>query len=181
MAGKASLNESLCSGPALQNDLSQIIIRWRRHRIGFCADIEKMFRQIKVCHNHRRFQQILWRYSPSDEISVFELNTVTYGTTPAPYLSIRVLQKLAEDYSVLFPIESRILTRDSYVDDIISGSDSLDDAISIQKSLCKMLSNGGFNLRKWITNSPELLEHIPDECREKSVSLDFDRDNVVKT
>ena len=83
-----SLNEELCPGPALQNDLPGIITQWRRHRIAFSADIEKMFRQIDVYPEHRKFQQILWRHELNDEISIYELNTVTYGTTSAPYLSI---------------------------------------------------------------------------------------------
>ncbi|XP_037822009.1 uncharacterized protein LOC119610737 [Lucilia sericata] len=181
LAGCSSLNDQLCSGPALQNDLPQIINRWRRHRIGFCADIEKMFRQIEVCQEHRRFQQILWRFNPNEEISVYELNTVTYGTTPAPYLSIRVLRKLSEDYCSSFPIESKILACDSYVDDIISGSDTLEEAISIQKNLCTLLENGGFKLRKWVSNCPDILVQIPEEYKEKSTSLNFDHDNVVKT
>ena len=81
----------------------------------------------------------------------------------------------------MFPIESKILTHDSYVDDIISGSDSLDCAISMQKNVCTLLKIEGFNLRKWISNSTELLHTIPEAFREKSVSLNFDHENVVNT
>lgn len=179
--GQTSLNEELCSGPALQNDLPQIINRWRRHKIALCADIEKMFRQIEVCEEHRPYQQILWRNCQTGAISIYHLNTVTYGTTSAPYLSIRVLQQLADDYANCYPKESNILINDSYVDDIISGSYSLNEAISLQNNLCTLLRNGGFNLRKWITNSPELLLQIPEEFRKNSVPLNFDHDNMVKT
>lgn len=55
-----SLNEELCPGPALQNDLASILTTWRKHKIGFSADIEKMFRQIDVKPEHRKYQQILW-------------------------------------------------------------------------------------------------------------------------
>ncbi|XP_037822286.1 uncharacterized protein LOC119610934 [Lucilia sericata] len=181
MDDRKCLNEELSPGPALQNDLPQIITKWRTHRIGFSADIEKMFRQIEVISLHRPFQQILWRYSPLDEISVYQLNTVTYGTTSAPYLAIRVLRQLAEDYKDEFPDESKILVTDSYVDDIISGAETVERAIVLQRNLCKLLGKGGCNLRKWITNSPELFHKIPEEFREKSLTLNFDGDNVVKT
>ncbi|XP_046810049.1 uncharacterized protein LOC124420623 [Lucilia cuprina] len=160
MDDRKCLNEELSPGPALQNDLPQIITKWRTHRIGFSADIEKMFRQIEVISLHRPFQQILWRYSPLDEISVYQLNTVTYGTTSAPYLAIRVLRQLAEDYKDEFPDESKILVTDSYVDDIISGAETVERAIVLQRNLCKLLGK---------------------EFREKSLTLNFDGDNVVKT
>ncbi|XP_075157651.1 uncharacterized protein LOC142230918 [Haematobia irritans] len=115
-------------------------------------------------------------------MSIFELNTVTYGTTSAPYLAIRVLQKLAEDYKSYFPSAAEVLKSESYVDDIISGSDNLSDASKLQKDLCALLNKGGCNLRKWVTNSQELLAGIPIDCRDPSISIDFDRNNnVVKT
>ncbi|XP_059220686.1 uncharacterized protein LOC131995745 [Stomoxys calcitrans] len=176
-----SLNDELSPGPALQNDLPGILTRWRRHRIAFSADIEKMFRQIDVCPGHRKFQQILWRFSPFDEISIYELNTVTYGTASAPYLAIRVLQRLAHDYRDRYPVAARVLLQDSYVDDVISGSDSIDNVKPLYKDLCTLLDEGGCNLRKWVTNSKELLAVIPEEHRGTSVNLNFDRDNVVRT
>lgn len=47
--------------PALQNDLTTIINRWRRFQIGFRSDLEKMFRQINIAKNQQYYQQILWR------------------------------------------------------------------------------------------------------------------------
>ncbi|XP_075163099.1 uncharacterized protein LOC142235724 [Haematobia irritans] len=176
-----SLNSELSPGPALQNDLPGIMTKWRRHRIAVCSDIEKMFRQINVYQEHRKFQQILWRFNPHEEIGIYELNTVTYGTAPAPFLAIRVLRQLAKDFEQTYTKAAKILIEDSYVDDIISGADCFDDALSLYKDLCTLLRNGGFNLRKWITNSKELLEQIPESDRETSATLNFDRDNVVKT
>ncbi|XP_075159013.1 uncharacterized protein LOC142232177 [Haematobia irritans] len=176
-----SLNNTLCSGPALQNELPIVMTQWRRHRIAFCADIEKMFRQIDVEVDHRRYQQILWRYSPFDEFSIYELNTVTYGTASAPYLAIRVLHQIARDYESEYPQASKVLLLDSYVDDILSGADSFQNALTLHKDLCSILDKGGFMLRKWITNSDELLQEIPSDIRDPSLVLDFESGNTVKT
>lgn len=43
-----SLNEQLYVGPRLQDDLTAIIMRWRKHAVAFTADVEKMYRQIKI-------------------------------------------------------------------------------------------------------------------------------------
>ncbi|XP_073820643.1 uncharacterized protein [Musca autumnalis] len=61
----------------------------------------------------------LWRSSDSD-ISVYKLRTVTYGTSSAPYLSIRVLQQLAHDENETYPEACNILMTDTYVGGIIS-------------------------------------------------------------
>lgn len=43
-----SLNDYLHIGSKLQDDLIDIVMRWRKHRIALTADIEKMFRQILI-------------------------------------------------------------------------------------------------------------------------------------
>lgn len=103
----SSLNDELSIGPALQNDLPAIITRWRRFRIGFRSVLEKMFRQIRIVDSQLHYQQILWRNSES-EISVYQLQTVTYGTSAAPYLSIRVLHQLVQDEMEAYPEACKI-------------------------------------------------------------------------
>ncbi|XP_065371866.1 uncharacterized protein LOC135963802 [Calliphora vicina] len=179
-SAQSSLNEELVAGPALQNDLPTIINRWRRFKIGFRADLEKMFRQILVVQEQQRFQQILWRNSGSEEISIYKLSTVTYGTTPAPFLSIRVLQQLALDEKEKYPLACSVLNSDTYVDDVISGADSLSEAYHLHTQLCSLLNEGKFNLRKWTTNSKELLELIPVDYREKSDIFELNQPNTVK-
>ncbi|XP_052742658.1 uncharacterized protein LOC128198927 [Bicyclus anynana] len=43
-----SLNSNLMIGPTLQDDLRTLIMRWRGNPICLVADIEKMYRQVKV-------------------------------------------------------------------------------------------------------------------------------------
>ncbi|XP_029165344.1 uncharacterized protein LOC114936337 [Nylanderia fulva] len=44
----STLNDYLMTGPKLQRELASIILRWRQFRYVYTADIEKMFRQIRV-------------------------------------------------------------------------------------------------------------------------------------
>lgn len=136
-------------------------------RLGLDQIWKKMFRQINVISDHQNYQQILWRRNVEDVINIYKLQTVTYGTKSAPYLAIRVLHKLAEVEKKKYPIASRILLSDTYVDDIISGADDVDEAINLQKQLCKLLNEGEFILRKRTSNSEELINNIPVELREK--------------
>ncbi|XP_043502768.1 uncharacterized protein LOC122524519 [Polistes fuscatus] len=53
-----SLNDLLLNGPVVQDDLFSILIRFRFHRIAFVADIEKMYRMIRVSEKHTDYQRI---------------------------------------------------------------------------------------------------------------------------
>ncbi|XP_055910537.1 uncharacterized protein LOC129944900 [Eupeodes corollae] len=166
-----SLNEMLHIGTPLQRNLVNVCIRFRLHRFVFCADIVKMFRQIWVHPKHRDFQRIVWRESPDSPISHFRLATVTYGTSPAPYLSMKVLRQIAFDYKHQFPLASHAVLHDMYVDDLMTGADSLSETLELKKQIVEMLSCGGLELSKWSSNCWEILRDI--DCKEV-VSLDLD-------
>ena len=61
------------------------------------SDIAKMYRQINIHHDDRKYQIILLRSNPSQSLSVYELCTVIYGTGPSAYQSIRSFRQLAAD------------------------------------------------------------------------------------
>ncbi|XP_022824808.1 uncharacterized protein LOC111355259 [Spodoptera litura] len=172
---KISLNDNLHKGPRLQQDLATILLRWRKHKVVFMADIEKMYRFIKIHREDQPFQRILWRWTINQPIEEYELTTVTYGTTAAPYLAIRTLQQLATDEQKTYPLASKITLEDFYVDDVLSGDESIEKAKYLQNQLTNMLRAGGFNLRKWSSNSAELLENIPVEnVDDKTIKLPLD-------
>ncbi|GBM23659.1 hypothetical protein AVEN_117405-1 [Araneus ventricosus] len=86
-----SLNDLLCAGGVLQDDLLSILTRFRKHQYAFTADISKMFRQIEINPSQRKYLKILWKEGPEENVKVFALKTVTYGTTSAPFLATRTL------------------------------------------------------------------------------------------
>jgi len=124
--GKA-LNDTLFTGPSIQRDLFAVCLRFRMYKFAFSADIVKMFRQIWVNEKHRNYQKIVWREDPSDPIKHFQLCTVTYGTSCAPFLAVRVLEQLAVDHQDEYPNASKILLEDFYVDDVLTGSNNEDE------------------------------------------------------
>ncbi|XP_055590966.1 uncharacterized protein LOC129743049 [Uranotaenia lowii] len=155
-----SLNEALLLGPIIQQDLRSIILRSRTRQIMIVSDVEKMFRQVYVRQEDRPLQCILWRGSPEDEINVYEMNTVTYGTKPAPFLATRALKQLAIDERENYSKAAQVLLNDVYMDDVITGADTTEEAITLRQELDSIMKAGGFLLRKWASNSPEVLKGI---------------------
>ncbi|XP_046661212.1 uncharacterized protein LOC124354637 [Homalodisca vitripennis] len=161
-----SLNDVLLTGRKLQPDISSILINFRSHAIVFSCDIKQMYRQILVHPEDQNFQLILWRDTPEQEISTFKLTTVTYGMNSSPYLAIKTLSRLAEDEGHAFPDAAYALKHHTYIDDIVTGSASLESAIQLQDQLIQLLAKGGFELRKWASNEPRLLDRLPATHRE---------------
>lgn len=117
-----SLNNVLMVGPTVQSELLAILIRFRFHKIVMVADITKMYRQVQVQESDVHLQRILWRSSMEEEIKTYELTTVTYGTSSAPFLATRCLNQISIDISESHPVESEIVLKDFYVDDLMTGA-----------------------------------------------------------
>ncbi|KAI5631079.1 pao retrotransposon peptidase domain-containing protein [Phthorimaea operculella] len=93
----------------------------------------------------------------------YELNTVTYGLKPSPYLAVRTLRELAAQERVRYPRAAAVLDRDVYVDDICTGADSVEQALILRDELIAIMGSGGYELRKWLSSCPELLAGLPGE------------------
>lgn len=156
-----SLNDIMMVGPTLQDDIFSILIRLRQHKLIVTGDLEKMYRQIFIEKSQRHLQCILWRKDEREPIRYLQLNTVTYGTSSAPYLATRCIVQLAIECKD--PLISDILKHDCYIDDIITGSSDENELNNIYKSITATLASAGFNLRKIKSNSQALIKMISNE------------------
>ncbi|GFU76014.1 DUF1758 domain-containing protein [Trichonephila clavipes] len=149
-----SLNDIHHTGPKLQNELFNILLKFRCHRIPLTGDIEKMFRQILV--------------NEDDD------------TACVPYLSIRTIQQLAEEEIKKFPEASKVALEDFYVEDLIIGTNSKEDAKKLVSQIIELMKKGGFPIRKWASNESSVLESLPPELRSSSRSLHIEDNHLMK-
>ncbi|UYV73747.1 hypothetical protein LAZ67_11000696, partial [Cordylochernes scorpioides] len=137
-----SLNKALHIGPKLQTDIFDLLLRFRTYFVALSADIEKMYRQILIHPDDSDYQRVLWRDSSSDAIQEYKLTTITYGTACAPYLAIRTLHQLADDEAMNYPVASEIMKRDFYVDDLLTGADTVEEAQVLIRQIIALLAEG---------------------------------------
>jgi len=131
------------------------------------ADITKMYRQVLIAEEDRIFQLILWRAECNKPLEIYQLNTVSYGTSPAPFLAIRCLNELANNYKHIFPNSAETWTNSFYVVDLLTGADNLEDLLTIKTEVDNILKSGGFSLAKWHSNHKTFFSQ-----NDKSLNLD---------
>ncbi|XP_055622283.1 uncharacterized protein LOC129765871 [Toxorhynchites rutilus septentrionalis] len=177
-----SLNDGLMIGPVVQDDLVSITLRFRIPRYAIVSDIEKMYRQILLASLDRQLLKILWRDSPSEPLRTFQLTTVTYGTSCAPYQATRCLQEIAKIGEVTHPEASKVVSRDFYMDDLLTGVDDILEGQQLCSQLLVLLQSAGFCLRKWSSNCSQVLEHFPAELRDERTVFDLNSSSApIKT
>ncbi|UYV64167.1 hypothetical protein LAZ67_2006889 [Cordylochernes scorpioides] len=118
------------------------------------------------------YQRILWRPSPEEPVVDYLLLTVTYGTTSAPFLAMRTVQQLAEDEGQNYPEASRVTLNDFYVDDLLTGAQTIAEAKELIDQLKDLMKRGGFHLRKWNSNCQEIVSHVEEMNEERKINLE---------
>lgn len=143
-----ALNQTLLSGPKLQQNIVSIQLRFRFGAVAVTADVKQMFKQIWIEPSQRDYQRIVWRFVDTEPISDYRLNSVTFGVTPSPYLAIRCLMQLAEEGRYSHPLAARVLSSSLYVDDVVASVGSVEEARELRDQLRGLLHSAGFELRK---------------------------------
>jgi len=173
-----SLNDFLLPGPKLQSDISQILLSFRMNPIALTGDIKQMYRCIGLNPNDTRYTHLLWRTACNQAITEWELTTLPFGLTCSPFLAQRTLKQLIADEGESYPVASKALTSNMYIDDMVCAVATESEAIHLYHEVTDLLSKGGFSLRKYASNSPKVLSHIPDE--QHSVPVSFESSNCIK-
>ena len=174
-----SLNEIQQLGGKLQRDLFEIVMRFRKHRIAFSADIKMMFRQIRIAPSQWNLQRIFWRENPNQCLREYWLTVVTYGMTSSPYNAVRTIIECGRAAAQDFPEVANVIANDFYMDDCVSGAEDEATAYGLATDLCNILKTGGFELCKWKSNSRQFLDRLRSDGEAKMVFENDEKTSVL--
>ena len=161
-----SRNDILAVGPTLHPTIDKILLRFRSYAIPISSDISKMYREVVLHPEDRSLHRFIWRKNQDENWREFEMTRVTFGVAASPYLAVKTLQQAATDFGQDSPGAQWHLKNLFYVDDLLGGADTPQEALKLFENLGSILSKANFNLRKWRSNSEEVLKNIPPDIQE---------------
>lgn len=115
-----------------------------------------------------------------DILRHYRFTTVIYGMTPASYLTTQCLLALAESVEKNYSQVSQVIARDFYIDDLMTGTDTMEECIKLQLKINAIFASAKMNLRKWSSNSRKVLQHMSQAVNDPLFNLeikDGDTDN----
>ena len=94
------------------------------------------------------------------------MTRVTFGVSASSFAANMSVKQNALDLAQKYPQAAAAVEMSFYVDDGLTGANSIEEAVDLQRQLQDLFSKGGFLLRKWNSNQPTVLQHIPSELRD---------------
>ncbi|XP_055603799.1 uncharacterized protein LOC129752034 [Uranotaenia lowii] len=169
-----ALNSLLLTGPDQNSSLTDVLFRFRENRIAVCGDICEMYHQVLVAEEDQHCQRFLWRENPHDsKISEYVMQVMTFGACCSPSCAQFAKNMNAREYAGQYPRAASAIIENHYVDDMLIATETVEEAICLAKEVRYIHAQAGFEMRNWVSNSPEVLETLNGTSgNEKNLNYD---------
>ena len=124
------------------------------HKVALVSDVSKMYRAVKLADPDKDLHLFLWRNNPDESLTDYRMTRVTFGVSASSFAANMSLKQNAIDHAGEFPLAVKAVHESFYVDDCLTGAESISEATELQKQLQELFSKGGFLLRKWCSSNP---------------------------
>ena len=161
-------NDKLLAGRDLLHGLIGTIFRFREGPIALTADIESMFLQVQVPEQDRSCLRLLWCPRTNELVQIYEYQRHVFGAMNSPTFAKYALKRVGLDNEEGYPIATREIQNNFYMDDFIKSVETPEEAIEVFNQLQPVLSQHGFELKKWIINNDAVTKSFPEDL--KSIS-----------
>ena len=173
-ARNPSLNDCLLKGPSFNQLIFDLLVRFRSYRVALVADIEKAFLMISVDEADRDVLRFIWVddiNSDTCNLKIYRFTRVVFGVSASPFLLNATIRfHLEKHVDTNKAVVTRLL-HSTYVDDIISGANTEEEAFNLYVGAKAIFQKEGFNLRKFLTNSHHLQNRNNQREKEKNAGV----------
>ena len=169
-----SLNDCLYRGPVMLQDLCGLLMRFRLNRIAVIADIEKAFLQLGLQSKDRDVTRFFWIKDTNapifdaDNIQTYRFCRVPFGIVSSPFLLAATLDMHLQKYNTA---AAENIRNNIYVDNVITGTDNIEEAKNFYKESKAIFTEASMNLRDWTSNSEQFMSVLPQSDRNSRDSL----------
>ena len=166
------------AGPSLTPHIFDVFMRIRLQKIALIGALEKAFLNIGIKSEERDLLRFLWVddiRSENPKLITLRFSRLVFGFVGSPFVLNATLRHHMEKYGEIDPEFVDQVQNSTYVDDFASSVPTDEEAFELFQKLKSRFKEGGFNMRKWASNSENLMSLIENQEfaaeKEKSDSI----------
>ena len=132
-------------------------MRNRFKPVALAGDLKQAFLQIRIKEEDRDAMRFHWiRDKDPSKVEVYRFTRAMFGLVQSPFLLGGTLEHHLHSVKDHYPEEVSEILRSLYVDDIITGMNTIDQVKHLKKSAISIFGQAQFQLHKWHSNFKEL-------------------------
>ena len=102
-----------------------------------------MYRAVELTASDRDLHRFLWRRSPNEPLRDYRMTRVTFGVSTSSFAANMSVKQNALDFALEYPQAVEAVEKTFYVDDGLTGADSVEEATELQGQLQDLFPRGG--------------------------------------
>ena len=157
-----SINHTLAKGKNHMNNLVMMFIRWGIRRFAFHTDVQKMYNSIRLHEDDWCYQLFLLNseLDPDSDPKIGVIMTLIYGVKPSGNQAEFALRETARLQSEEYPRVYEVVQNDIYVDDCLSGEDTVEGRDRVTEDMATVLGKTRFFLKGCTYSGCDPPEHL---------------------
>ena len=120
-----------------------------------------MYRAIELVEEDKDLHRFVWRNSPTDPITDYRMMRITFGVSASSFIANKCVKQNASDYALEYPLAAQAVRDSFYVDDGLTGADSIGAAIELQQQLQNLFDKG------WNSSEAAVVQSIDPDLRDQ--------------
>jgi hypothetical protein len=165
--GNVSLNDALLTGPNMNPEIFDILMRFRSFPVALAADVEKAFLTVLIAEEDRKYLRFFWVENDDLECGALcelQMRVLPFGLTSSPFVLSFVL-----DYHFKKEKDPDLqqLHKEIFVDDLTTGKSDIPEANDFKNRVTQVFKKAGMNLRGWKSN----VDMIRDEGQDVQTKI----------
>ena len=111
------------------------------------TDVSQMYRAVELISPDRDLHRLVWRNDPDDQLRDYLMTRVTIGVSASSFSANMSVKQNALHLSLEYPQAAMAVDKSFYAEDGLTGANSVEEAIELQRQLQDLFSRG-FLVRK---------------------------------
>ena len=112
------------------------------------TDISSIYRAVLLPEATHDLHRFVWRRHEHSELKDYPMTRLTFGVSASSFAANMAVRTNAIQNERTHPRAALAVEKSFYVDDGLTGADSVSEAVTLQKELQQLFDKGGFLLRK---------------------------------
>ena len=146
-------------------------MRARFYPVSLSSDLQKAFLQVRIRAEEQDALRFHWKPKGQSEIETLRFTRALFGLTCSPFLLGGVLEQHLDTWEAREPELVKLIRKSLYVDDLISGSATVQEAHELKQGAIQIFKDATFNIsgtlmpQNWSSQDRPVLEKSHLKCR----------------
>ena len=166
------INDFIAKTPDVMNNLYGVLLRFRQGPCTYTADIQRMFLQVEIEPEDRRYVRVLYQPVRPGPIHLVECQRHMFGLRSSPYVAMEIIKTHAREHQDNWPSAARAVLHSSIVDDVLVSLESETEVRRLHRELGLMFSTMSMEIHKCASNLERFVADLDPSKRAKQVRLE---------